>query len=180
VTTDIDGDLRSTTAPDMGADEFTPLANDLQVTQLLVPGNNSCGDSNSVVALVVRNLGTAAQSNFGVGVNVSGAATANLTSTFTGTLASLAADTVQLGTVNTVVGGTFNFTGYVALANDGKTSNDTLVSSRNHARRAASHTYRISRHAVCGRVCHALLPNDRFFKRRIRVVDDSRRYLGNI
>ncbi|MEY4969357.1 MAG: hypothetical protein RLZZ261_1128 [Bacteroidota bacterium] len=131
VTTDIDGDLRSTTVPDMGADEFTPLANDLQVTQLLVPGNNSCGDSNSVVALVVRNLGTAAQSNFGVGVNVSGAATANLTSTFTGTLASLAADTVQLGTVNTVVGGTFNFTGYVALANDGKTSNDTLVSSRN-------------------------------------------------
>ena len=41
VTTDIDGDVRSTTAPDMGADEFTPLANDLQVTQLILPMNNS-------------------------------------------------------------------------------------------------------------------------------------------
>lgn len=131
VATDIDGDVRSTTAPDMGADEFTPLANDLQVTQLLVPSNNSCGDSNSTVAVVVRNLGTASQSNFGVGALVSGAASASLTSTYTGTLASLAVDTVQVGTVNTVVGGTFNFKGYVALANDGKTSNDTLVSSRN-------------------------------------------------
>lgn len=131
VTTDIDGDVRSTTVPDMGADEFTPLANDLQVTQLLVPGNNSCGDSNSAVSVVVRNLGTASQSNFGVGALVSGAASASLTSTYTGTLASLAVDTVQVGTVNTVVGGTFNFKGYVALANDGKTSNDTLVASRN-------------------------------------------------
>ena len=131
VTTDIDGDLRSTTAPDMGADEFTPLANDLQVMALVIPGNNSCGDSNSTVSVVVRNLGTASQSNFGLGALVSGAATASLTSTYTGTLASLAMDTVQVGTVNTVVGGTFAFKGYVALANDGKTSNDSLTASRN-------------------------------------------------
>ncbi len=130
VTTDIDGDVRSTTAPDMGADEFTPLANDLQVTKLIVPMNNSCGDSNTSVAIVVRNLGTATQSNFGVGLNVSGAVTAAFTSTYTGNLASLSSDTVQIGTLNTVVGGTFTFTGYVALANDGKTSNDTLVESR--------------------------------------------------
>ncbi|MEY4650948.1 MAG: hypothetical protein RJA06_1021 [Bacteroidota bacterium] len=131
VTTDIDGDLRSTTAPDLGADEFTPLANDLQVTALLVPGNNSCGDSNSAVSVVIRNLGTASQSNFGVGALISGAATASLSATYTGTLASLAADTVQVGTVNTVAGGTFAFKGYVALANDGKTSNDSLTASRN-------------------------------------------------
>lgn len=131
VTTDIDGDLRSTTAPDMGADEFMPLANDLQVMALVIPGNNSCGDSNSTVSVVVRNLGTASQSNFGLGALVSGAATASLTSTYTGTLASLAMDTVQVGTVNTVVGGTFTFKGYVALANDGKTSNDSLTASRN-------------------------------------------------
>jgi len=131
VTTDIDGDLRSTTAPDMGADEFTPLANDLQLMALVIPGNNSCGDSNSAVSVVVRNLGTASQSNFGLGALVSGAATASLTSTYTGTLASLAMDTVQVGTVNTVVGGAFTFKGYVALANDGKTSNDSLTASRN-------------------------------------------------
>ena len=131
VATDIDGDTRSTTTPDMGADEFTPLANDLQVTALVIPGNNSCGDSNSTVSVVVRNLGTASQSNFGLGALVSGAATASLTSTYTGTLASLAMDTVQVGTVNTVVGGTFIFKGYVALANDGKTSNDSLTASRN-------------------------------------------------
>ena len=131
VPTDIDGDARSTTVPDIGADEFTPLANDLQVMALVIPGNNSCGDSNSSVSVVVRNLGTASQSNFGLGALVSGAATASLTSTYTGTLASLAMDTVQVGTVNTVVGGTFIFKGYVALANDGKTSNDTLTLSRN-------------------------------------------------
>ncbi|MEY4886719.1 MAG: hypothetical protein RL767_190 [Bacteroidota bacterium] len=131
VPTDIDGDGRSTTTPDIGADEFTPLANDLQVTALLIPGNNSCGDSNSTVSVVVRNLGTAAQSNFGVGANVSGAATAALSLTYTGTLASLAVDTVLVGTLNTVVGGTFTFKGYVALANDGKTSNDSLTASRN-------------------------------------------------
>ena len=131
VATDIDGDARSTTAPDMGADEFTPLANDLQITALLVPGNNSCGDSNSTVSVVIRNLGTATQTNFGVGADVSGAVTAALSSTYTGTLASLAIDTVQVGTFNSVVGGTFAFTGYVALANDGKTSNDTLTLSRN-------------------------------------------------
>ena len=131
VATDIDGDVRSSTTPDIGADEFTPLANDLQVTALLVPGNNSCGDSNSTVSVVIRNLGTATQTNFGVGADVSGAATAALSSTYTGTLASLAIDTVQVGTFNSVVGGTFAFTGYVALANDGKTSNDTLTLSRN-------------------------------------------------
>ena len=131
VATDIDGDVRSSTTPDIGADEFTPLANDLQVTALLVPGNNSCGDSNSTVSVVIRNLGTATQTNFGIGANVSGAVTAALSSTYTGTLASLAIDTVQVGTFNSVVGGTFAFTGYVALANDGKTSNDTLTLSRN-------------------------------------------------
>lgn len=131
VPTDLDGDTRSTTTPDLGADEFTPLVNDLQVTALLVPGNNSCGDSNSTVSVVVRNLGTATQTNFGVGANVSGAATAALLSTYTGTLASLAIDTVQVGTFNSVVGGTFAFTGYVALANDGKSSNDTVTLSRN-------------------------------------------------
>lgn len=131
VATDIDGDVRSSTTPDIGADEFTPLANDLQVTALLVPGNNSCGDSNSTVSVVIRNLGTATQTNFGVGADVSGAATAALSSTYMGTLASLAIDTVQVGTFNSVVGGTFTFSGYVALANDGKTSNDTLTLSRN-------------------------------------------------
>ena len=122
--------MRSTTTPDIGADEFTPLANDLQVTALVIPGNNSCGDSNSTVSVVVRNLGTATQSNFGVGANVSGAATAALSLNYTGTLASLAVDTVLVGTLNTVVGGTFNFKGYVSLANDGKPSNDTLAVSR--------------------------------------------------
>ncbi|MEY4478929.1 MAG: hypothetical protein RL276_1234 [Bacteroidota bacterium] len=130
VTVDLDGDSRSATTPDLGADEFTPLANDLQLLGMLVPGNNSCGDSNSAVSVIVRNLGTASQTNFAVGANVSGPATATLTATYPGTLASLATDTVAVGTLNSVVGGTFTFTGYVNLANDGKTSNDTLQLNR--------------------------------------------------
>ena len=130
VPVDLDGDSRSATTPDLGADEFTPLANDLQLLGMLVPGNNSCGDSNSAVSVIVRNLGTASQANFAVGANVSGPATATLTATYPGTLASLAIDTVAVGTFNSVVGGTFTFTGYVNLANDGKTSNDTLQLNR--------------------------------------------------
>ncbi len=130
VTVDLDGDSRSATTPDLGADEFTPLANDLQLLGMLVPGNNSCGDSNSAVSVIVRNLGTASQTNFAVGANVSGPAAATLAATYPGTLASLATDTVAVGTFNSVVGGTFTFTGYVNLANDGKTSNDTLQLNR--------------------------------------------------
>ncbi|MSP65519.1 MAG: T9SS type A sorting domain-containing protein [Flavobacteriaceae bacterium] len=131
IAVDLDGDSRSATMPDIGADEFTPLANDLQLLGLIVPNNNACGDSNTSVSVIIRNLGTASQSNFAVGANVSGAATANFTGIFAGTLPSLSTDTVALGTFNSVVGGTFVFRGYVALTNDGKSSNDTLLVNRN-------------------------------------------------
>ena len=56
VTTDIDGDTRSTTAPDMGADEFDPPAWDITLIDVTAP-ENGCGMTNVDVTARVRNTG---------------------------------------------------------------------------------------------------------------------------
>ena len=57
VKTDIDGDKRDPSTPDIGADEFTPLAHDLALESIVNPFDGSCGDSNAVVSLKVINYG---------------------------------------------------------------------------------------------------------------------------
>jgi hypothetical protein len=82
VTTDIDGDLRDPLAPDMGADEYTPLANDATIAEVYSMGQlplNGSGDH--IVQAVVRNLGIADQTNLQVTLSVSGVNT--LTDTYT-------------------------------------------------------------------------------------------------
>lgn len=55
VTTDYDGDARSTTSPDMGADEFTPVAGDLAVVNgEFIKG--LCLSTNDSVMIQVQNL----------------------------------------------------------------------------------------------------------------------------
>jgi len=130
ITIDIDGDSRSTTVPDIGADEYTPLANDMEMMQVLNPKNMSCGDSNTVATVIVRNIGTAPQVNFTVGVNVSGPQPASISTLYSDTLYPLQVDTINVGVFNSVVGGALNIAGYVQLSNDGNTLNDTIVVSR--------------------------------------------------
>jgi len=56
ITKDIDGQNRSSTTPDIGADEFTPLALDAGVTKLLNPGSILLASTINV-KVVVHNLG---------------------------------------------------------------------------------------------------------------------------
>ncbi|MCD4680755.1 MAG: DUF1573 domain-containing protein [Bacteroidales bacterium] len=56
VSDDIDGDVRNTISPDIGADEFTPPSTEIAVTEILKP-ENACGMGAEIVSVVLRNLG---------------------------------------------------------------------------------------------------------------------------
>lgn len=125
VTIDIDGDIRSSSSPDIGADEFTPPANDLRLLEILAPAAG-CGDSNTVVTVVVDNRGTSTQSSIPVVVKISGAINTTLSQTFSKSLANGDIDTFSLSTtINTYSGGNINLTGYTNLSGDQDNSNDT-------------------------------------------------------
>src|SRR6476661_5973778 len=59
VTVDIDGQARSTTTPDIGADEFAPITDDVAVVSIDAPGATAVPGLNPV-QVTIRNLGTSA------------------------------------------------------------------------------------------------------------------------
>jgi parallel beta-helix repeat protein len=132
VTTDIDGQPRSLTTPDIGADEFTPLNDNLGVLGFVLPVSGTCGDSSTVVGIIVRNFGLSTQSGFNVNANVTGAITQSLTETYAGSLASNANDTIYFAqTLNTFAGGMVDIQAYSSLAGDQYNLNDTISASFN-------------------------------------------------
>ena len=101
----------------------TPPANDVGVTAFI--GSTSfCGDDSTEVKVVVHNFGSATQSSVGVTVDISGTASTSVSSTIV-SLASGASDTIVVGTLNTLAGGTFNLTGYTTHSGDQDNTNDT-------------------------------------------------------
>ncbi len=130
VTIDIDGDARPqspSTTVDIGADEYTPLLNDATLVELIEPNSSQCGDSSTAVSVSITNLGQAPMTNLPITVNVSGDITQTFNVTYTDTLQFLETDTVVVGFLNTYAGyQTVNFDGYVALASDQNTTNDTV------------------------------------------------------
>jgi hypothetical protein len=142
-TDDYDGDIRQGsvgyvgpgTAPDIGADEFSPL--DLLPTALLAPAAGSCFNSTEALTVTVQNNGAAAV-NFAVNpLTVSVAVTsANPTQNFTitlstGTLAAGATQNITYpGTAALTAGLTYTFTITTAIAGDGNTGNDVLAPTR--------------------------------------------------
>ena len=127
VTTDIDGDVRSTTTPDIGADEYTPIADDARIEDIL-GASGGCGDSTIAIYVAFQNFGLDTITSMSAEVKVTdpNANVTTLTATYAGALAPLDYDTVMVGTINTYAGGTYSFLGYTQLANDGRTSNDTM------------------------------------------------------
>ncbi|WP_421751291.1 fibronectin type III domain-containing protein [Croceimicrobium sp.] len=131
ISVDIDGDTRPqapSTVVDMGADEFTPLANDAYLSEILA--QSECGDSATAISVVFQNLGQNTISNLQVSLNVSGGLTATLSANYTGTLSSYQVDTIQVGTINTYAGAkNVSLNGILNLSGDQNADNDTLTLS---------------------------------------------------
>jgi len=133
VLTDLEGQARPASGsanPDMGADEFTPIANDAKMIGL-IGASGGCGDSTTTISVVFENFGLNPITSMPGAVVVTGGAGAHttLTATFTGNLSPLSRDTLVVGSINTYAGGTYQFKGYTSLANDGRASNDTVVNA---------------------------------------------------
>lgn len=131
VLVDIDGDTRPqapSTTVDIGADEYTPLANDAELISLFEPAGTVCGDSATQVWVIIRNLGQTPITSAPLTVNYAGGGLSGmLMATYTGNLPFLGQDTVLMGTLNTYGGAmSVNFDGWISLAGDQNTSNDTI------------------------------------------------------
>lgn len=71
VQTDIDGELRDTLTPDIGADEFVPLDHDLALLGIVAPQVLGCGISDSTeVVVAILNQGQLPQSGFEVAFRI--------------------------------------------------------------------------------------------------------------
>jgi hypothetical protein len=101
--------------------------NDVGVIQILSPSSGDCGDSSTVVSVVVKNFGSADQIGFPVTANIDTGivALATLNQTYSDTLFPGATDTLILGTFNSFGGGSFDITVFSGLSNDTDRSNDT-------------------------------------------------------
>jgi PKD repeat protein len=128
VVTDIDGQARSTSKPDIGADEYTGPKKDLSLVTILSPatGAASCGNSATKVIVVIRNEGSVDQTGFDIYAKVSGSITTNLIETYSKTLGALKNDTfIFPTTLNTLAGGTINVLSYTSISADEYNANDT-------------------------------------------------------
>lgn len=130
VPTDIDGETRSITTPDIGADEFTPLSDNIGLLKTFLPYAGVCGDSSTSVAVIIKNFGTGTQTGFSVTADITGSVTQNLTDTYSGSLVTNQIDTLIFTTlINTIGGGNFSITAYSQLAGDQSLINDTITGS---------------------------------------------------
>jgi hypothetical protein len=131
ITTDIDGEVRSATAPSIGADEFTPPAIDLGLVSILYPITSDCGYSSSDSVVVQLQ-------NFGLNDINFATTPANITLQITGInpdtiVFNLNSGSILSGTslavkitsnYNMTANGNYSFRAFVDILNDGKASNN--------------------------------------------------------
>ncbi|UKN02652.1 T9SS type A sorting domain-containing protein [Paracrocinitomix mangrovi] len=126
VTIDIDGDSRPMgTNVDPGADEFNALSDDAVMVEIIQPGASQCGNATTEIKVAVTNYATPITS-LPIVVEVTGAVTATLNTTYTNTINFNQVDTVLVGTIDTYNGGDVMITAYTVYPNDQNISNDTV------------------------------------------------------
>lgn len=109
-----------------------PLQYDVQISDVISPAVQSCGNALTPVKVIVRNNGFDPVSNIPVVANITGDIVQTLNVLYTDTLLSGQSDTVNLGFLNTSGGAVLNLELYTNLANDQDNSNDTLYASSIH------------------------------------------------
>lgn len=131
ITTDYDGETRSTTAPCIGADEYKLYSDDAGVTSMV---NASLCSGSQPIDVNVRNFGTATISSFSVNWSVAIGTAAAVTQTpvaVSGSSVASGADTaVGLGNYTLNVGSNYTFKVWTSLPNlatDSAAANDTLT-----------------------------------------------------
>jgi hypothetical protein len=129
---DIDGQPRSATIPDIGADEFVPVTDNVGVVAMISPLTGGCGDSSTVIGITIKNFGLNVQSGIPLKAEITGDITQTITGTYLGPLASNTVDTFYFAQpLITASGGTINISAYSELSTDQYRSNDTIHASRN-------------------------------------------------
>jgi len=89
------------------------------VFDMLSPTNNSCGDSETPMEIVIKNYGRKTVANVPLTISVTGSTTANLTETYNIPLEPEVTDTITLTNfINTSAGGTYTFTFTTGNVND--------------------------------------------------------------
>lgn len=125
ITDDFDGDTRQN-PPDIGADEFTPTANDAGVIDL-VSLRPACAGSNNVIVRI-KNYGTATLTSVIVNWQINGVNQSP--DTFNLSLTQLQESNLNLGSISISIGSMYNFKFWTTRPNsatDGNNRNDTLV-----------------------------------------------------
>lgn len=126
ITTDIDGDTRNTSTPDIGADEFMMLSRDAALVEISQP-NDTTGIGTRPVKVKIKNWGTNTLSSLTLNWSVDGSM--QTAHSWTGTLANLAeSNEINIGSYN-FTSGQHNIKVWVSNPNgssDLNSSNDTL------------------------------------------------------
>jgi hypothetical protein len=125
VNTDIDGEPRSVTAPDIGADEFVPPAHNLKLISVNSNINSDCNFPSTVQIYVkIANFGTSTETSFPVNYIID--SNTPHTETFSGTLNSLDTVTYTFSSVALPNSGYHIIKTYTSLATDTFKNNDTI------------------------------------------------------
>lgn len=133
ITTDIDGDTRNATTPDIGADEFTPPTLDLAFDGLVSPGGKCSYTNAEAVTVRLKNKTlipySASVNPVTINLTIAGPIPQNISGTIsTGTLAANATGTFTLtSTANLSSLGVYTITGSLTMTGDQNSTNNALA-----------------------------------------------------
>ncbi|RPH86445.1 MAG: hypothetical protein EHM73_13900, partial [Chroococcales cyanobacterium metabat2.561] len=126
VTVDIDGEPRSVTAPDIGADEYTVSAIDAGAISIVSPSATMTQGATTPVKVVIRNYGSSNLTAAQVQYSLNGAAAQSIN--WAGSLTTGQTDTVTFPVI-AVPPLQYSITAYTVLTGDTLHFNDTVTST---------------------------------------------------